>query len=97
MKVTQSKADEILTQDLDQWESYVNEALTVEPNQNEFDAMVSLCHNIGPRGFQGSTVVHMFNSGKLLEAAKAFLMWEHPPSLKLRRQSEMNQFLRSDT
>lgn len=93
MHITKEQADEILSRDLSQWEGYVNGDLKRAATQNQFDAMVSLCHNIGPRGFSGSSVVHRFNLGEIEAAADAFLMWEHPSSLKRRREDERRQFL----
>ena len=46
-----------------------------EPNQNEFDAMVLLCFNIGPAGFRRSTVLKAHNRGDCQAAARAFGLW----------------------
>ena len=48
---------------------------TREPNQNEFDAMVLLCFNIGPAGFRRSTVLKAHNRGDCQAAARAFGLW----------------------
>jgi lysozyme len=48
---------------------------TREPNQNEFDAMVLLCFNIGPAGFKKSTVLKAHNRGDHQAAARAFGLW----------------------
>lgn len=93
MRITQAQADAILTHDLSKWEAYVANDLHRTPTQNEWDAMISLCHNIGPGGFRGSSVVRQFNLGNIGAAADDFLMWEHPPALKARRISERKQFL----
>jgi lysozyme len=62
-------------------------------SQNQFDACVSLCHNIGIGGFAGSSVVRDINAGDIDAAAKAFLLWDHPEELLGRRKAEMAQFL----
>lgn len=93
MTITKEQADSILTHDLAQWEHYVLNGLKRTPTQNEFDAFVSLCHNIGPKGFAGSSVLKQFNLGNIHAAADDFLMWEHPASLRQRRESERRQFL----
>lgn len=93
MSGTMAEADETLSRDLLQFEDAVNHAVKKPMMQNEFDAMVSLAFNIGAHGFTGSTVVHRFNLGEKEAAADAFLMWEHPPSLKRRREDERRQFL----
>ena len=93
MKITQAQADAILSRDLAKWEGYVSGDLKKAPTQNEFDAMISLCHNIGPNGFRGSSVVKQFNLGNTQAAADDFLLWEHPSALRRRRESERLQFL----
>lgn len=93
LHITRDEADRILARDLVQFEDAVNHAIKKPMTQNEFDAMVSLAFNIGAHGFTGSTVVHRFNLGEKDGAADAFLMWEHPPSLRGRREDERRQFL----
>lgn len=51
------------------------QACTNEPNQNEFDAMTSLCYNIGTAGFKRSTVLKAHNRGDHQAAARAFGLW----------------------
>lgn len=41
----------------------VNQHVTVTLTQNEFDALVSLCFNIGTSNFQNSTLLQLLNSG----------------------------------
>jgi hypothetical protein len=40
-----------------------------------------------------TSVAHFLNAGDKAAAAKAFLNWEHPSSLRGRREAEMRQFL----
>ena len=47
--------------------------LTVVPNQNQFDALVSFEFNTG--GLKGSTLVKCWNAGFVLDAANQFLVW----------------------
>lgn len=93
MTITKEEADSILADDLKVFEAAVNRDVTVPMTQNQFDAMVSLAINIGATGFTGSTVVHKMNSGSVMGAADAFLMWEKPIELRSRRISERAQFL----
>ncbi len=96
MTITQAEADAVLARDLASFEFAVNRAVTVPMTQNQFDACVSLAFNIGATGFAGSTVVHKLNAGDIGGAADAFLMWVRPPELRLRRDGERTQFLKSD-
>lgn len=92
--ITRERADAILSGDLGRFEAAVTGAVKVALTQNQFDACVSLAFNIGERGFAGSTVVHRLNQKDYKGAADAFLMWERPPELKSRRESERLQFLK---
>lgn len=58
-------------------------------NQNQFNAMVSLCYNIGVGGFKGSTVVKRVNKNPNDPSiAQAFEMWRKPLVLLKRRKRE---------
>lgn len=51
MTITQAQADALLVSDLAKYEAYVNDTsyvpVTVQLNQNQFDALVSFCYNCG--------------------------------------------------
>lgn len=92
--ITTAQADEIFARDLIPFEDAVNKALKRSVPQGSFNALVSLCFNIGPGGFAGSSVVKQINLGNMQEAANDFLLWDHPPQLLERRKEEREQFLR---
>jgi lysozyme len=73
-------------------EAEVNKYVTVPMTQNQFDALVSFTFNVGPSGFDHSSALRDFNAG-VIRAANDLLMWEQPPVLKGRRESERAQFL----
>jgi lysozyme len=64
--------------------------------QKQFNALVSLCYNIGVGGFKGSTVARLVNQNITGEPLnKAFLMWNKAggkvlPGLTKRRQQEFD-------
>ncbi|PPE78333.1 hypothetical protein C3941_19870 [Kaistia algarum] len=91
--ITDAQCDEIFMRDLGKYEAAVNGALTRPVSQTSFDALTSLCYNIGPDAFAKSTVVKRINAGDLKGAAEAFLMWNRPPEIMGRRKSEYQQFL----
>lgn len=104
MVISQEMADEQLTRDLGQYEAAVDRAVSRFMSQNQFDAMVSLCFNIGPTAFAKSSVVRHFNAGANAKAAVSFLLWnkaKNPKTGKLevskglanRRAAEMKLFL----
>jgi lysozyme len=65
-------------------------------SQNNFDALVSLCYNIGINGFRISTVVERVNNNpKDPEIRDAFLMWKNAggkPILLGRRKREADLY-----
>lgn len=96
LTITRAECDAIFARDLVKYERTVNAAVTVPVSQNAFDAMVSLCYNIGQGGFAKSSVVRRLNAGDKHGAADAFLMWVHPAALRGRREAERKQFLAPD-
>ena len=95
LAITEAECDAIFARDLAAYEAAVNKAIRVHIAQNEFDAMVSLCYNIGQAGFARSTVARRLNAGDRSGAAEAFLMWNKPAVLLSRRRAERAQFLGS--
>lgn len=65
-------------------------------NQNQFNALVSLCYNIGPAGFKSSTVLKLVNKNPNdLKIADAFRMWMNAggkPILLGRRNREVKMY-----
>lgn len=93
--ITQAQADAIFAADLTKFVAAVNQQLQVQVPQNAFDALVSVEYNIGMRALAKSTIIKRLNAGDAVGAGNAFLMWEHPPELKGRREDERRQFLAS--
>jgi lysozyme len=65
-------------------------------NQNQFNALLSLCYNIGPAGFKGSTVLKLVNKNPNdPKIAGAFEMWKNAggkPILLGRRRREAKMY-----
>ena len=55
--ITLAQAEALLASDLKKYEAAVNAANIPGLNQNQFDALVSLCYNIGVTAFGRSTLV----------------------------------------
>ena len=94
---TQEQADAWFLEDIAWVEDCVNEAVTASINQNEFDALCSLCFNIGCKAFSGSSLVRELNLANYNGAAERFLDWDKQnhvvlAGLTARRQSEKNLF-----
>jgi len=73
----------------------VNMSIKRPMNQNQFDAMVDFCYNIGTAeydGFPSSQVCKLFNEGNIKGASSAFMGWLKPASLLGRREKEIKLF-----
>jgi len=94
---TQAQADATFLKDTSTAQWAVNRAIKAPMTQNQFDALCSLCFNIGVTAFGCSTLVRMFNSGDLIGVRGQFLLWDHTnhqvdPGLENRRESELALF-----
>jgi lysozyme len=94
-------AMQLLAKTLSSYEHAVN-TVGVELTQNEYDALVSLCYNIGSGNFVSSTLVKMLKAGEpKSEVAKQFLRWDKAggkplAGLTRRRNAEAELFLKQD-
>jgi lysozyme len=74
--ITRAQALKLLLQDLQEYENGVYAALLPRPpNQNQFDACVSMAFNVGVSGFRSSSVARAHNQGDFQAAARAFALW----------------------
>ena len=95
---TEKAAIALLAATIGQYEKAVN-AVDAELTQNEFDALVCLCYNIGAGNFASSTLVKMLNAGEdKEEVAKQFVRWNKAggkvmAGLTRRRNAEAELFL----
>jgi len=60
-RITKEQARDILDDDLRDAEAHVNESVKVVLSQNQFDALVSFCFNVGGTAFASSTLVRQLN------------------------------------
>ena len=63
MTITESQAEEMLKSELNEYEGYINNLVTAELNQNQFDAMVSWVYNLGGGNLKASTLLKVLNAG----------------------------------
>lgn len=71
----------------------VKKALKVPVLQHQFDALTSICYNIGIGGMQGSTFMKRINSKASMESiVSAILMWDKPKEIQGRRKKEAQLF-----
>ena len=77
-RLSEAEASALLRQDVDkQYGSHVAGRLLRDVTQNQFDALVSLCYNIGTTGFDKSSVLALTNAGATSPAVirAAFGLW----------------------
>ena len=99
--ITSEESKEFLDQDIKWAVDTVNNSVKVHLNQNQFNALVSLCFNIGPTAFTGSTCLRRLNNNDYPGAAEALTWWNKDringklvvvPGLVNRRNAEKTLF-----
>ena len=104
LTINREEAEDILRQDLGQFERGVLRLVKVELNQNEFDALVSFCFNLGVGALERSTALRRLNERNRTGASQALTWWnkitlsdgskKELTGLTRRRAAEQNLFLK---
>ncbi|MGF2120847.1 glycoside hydrolase family protein [Enterococcus casseliflavus] len=102
MTITETQANNLLDQDLQSHASGIFKYITVQLNQNQFDALVSFHFNLGANILQGSTLLSYINSRNWQAAANEMNKYVNAGGQPLeglirRRKAESELFLRSST
>jgi lysozyme len=63
MTITKQQAEEMLEEELIEYENYVKEAVKYQLDQCMFDALVSWTYNLGPSNLNSSTLLKVLNAG----------------------------------
>ena len=95
---TPEQADKWFFNDTHTADNVVLRAIDVPMTQNQFDALCSLCFNIGAHAFTTSTLARVLNAGNYMAVADQFLAWNHTngqvnAGLTRRREAERALFL----
>ena len=91
--LTDDQVEELFKSDLRWCDEAVTNSVRVPLNQHQYDALYSLCFNIGETNFKRSEVVLHLNNNNPQAAANAFMNWVTPAVLKPRRTKEKDLFL----
>lgn len=98
--ITEPRANQIMKKQLDsEYGAAVRRYCKVPLTQYEFDALSSLCYNIGPGNFKSSTLLRKVNSKDYIGAANRFKDWNKSKGqvmrgLTKRREKEAKLFLK---
>lgn len=102
MTITEDQATQMLLAELATFETGVPKWVTVELNDNQFDALVSFSYNLGLGSLEESTLLKLLNTGDYAGAANQFPVWDKvridgmltaDPGLLRRRLAEQALFL----
>jgi hypothetical protein len=102
MKISEAKAEEILKNDIVQFENAVNLLVKTPLNQAQFDALVSFVYNVGEDKFRRSTLLKRINANRLNDVPAEFMRWtrgdgKELPGLVRRRRAEVKLWRQLNT
>ncbi len=105
MTISEDEAERMFLEDLEEFQEIVRDSILVPVYQFEFDAMLSLCYNIGPgdpddgkpAGFLTSSALRLLNQGQYDAVPDAIKLWNKAGGkvsngLLRRRSSEAEMF-----
>ena len=97
MTITQEEAEQMLENELAEYEGYIEKYVTVPLTQNQFDALVVWVYNLGPTNFRKSTLLKELNAGNYTAAGNEITKWNKAggkvlAGLVKRREAEAKLF-----
>ena len=98
---TKKQAEKWLLEEIKEYENYVEDAVKVPLNQNQFDALVSWTYNLGPTNLNSSTLLKKINAGEHEDVPEQIKRWNKAggkvlPGLERRRLAESLLFDRKE-
>ena len=73
--ITQEEADKLLLHEMEEYEGYIKDAVTVDLKQNQFDALVSWVFNLGPANLKASTMLKVLNAKEYDDVPAQIKRW----------------------
>ena len=74
-KITHESAEDLLKEDLNEFEGYVLKYIDPVLDQNQFDALVAWTFNLGPNNLRESTLRTRINSGDFADVPHQLKRW----------------------
>ena len=68
-------AETMLSEEMDEYEGYINNMVKVELEQCEFDALVAWVYNLGPTNLGESTMLKVLNDGQFDRVPDEMRRW----------------------
>ena len=75
MTITKEQADTMLQEELAEYEGYINDMVTSNLGQCEFDALVAWVYNLGPTNLKNSTLLKEVNAGNYQAVPQEIKRW----------------------
>ena len=75
MEITQEGAEELLQEEMHEYEGYINDMVKVPLEQHQFDSMVSWVFNLGSGNLSSSTLLKKLNNSEYDEVPEQIKRW----------------------
>lgn len=73
--ITLEEAEDMLVEELHEYENYINDMVTVGLTPSQFDALVAWVFNLGPTNLRESTLLRVLNEGNYEEVPAQIKRW----------------------
>lgn len=60
-EITKEESEEMLADEMEEYEGYINDNVECDLSQNQFDCLVSWVYNLGPSNLKSSTMLKVLN------------------------------------